>query len=173
MVDYDPSKLPDGFDHQAFLSIDSTNRQAMRKLDEGRAHGLWITSSEQTMGRGRSGRDWVSKPGNLYCSLIHKVDDDIRKSAQLTFVASLAVRDTIAEFVNPDTVKCKWPNDVLAGGRKISGILLESHQGKDGSNYMIIGIGINSIWYTISIGVNQCTGLAKVIATAIQCRLIR
>ncbi len=143
MDDKDLNKLPDGFDHQAFLSIDSTNKEAIRKLGEGDASGLWITSSEQTLGRGRSGRDWVSNPGNLYCSLIHKVDQDIQKSAQLTFVASLAVRDTISEFVDGSMIKCKWPNDVLAGGNKISGILLESYQDKSGSNYMIIGIGIN------------------------------
>ncbi len=139
----DLNKLPDGFDHQAFLSIDSTNKEAIRKLEQGDASGLWITSSEQTLGRGRSGRDWVSKPGNLYCSLIQKVGDDIQKSAQLSFVASLAVRDTICEFVESDLVKCKWPNDILISGKKISGILLESYQDKQGWNYMIIGIGIN------------------------------
>lgn len=139
----DLNKLPDGFDHQAFLSIDSTNKEAIRKLEDGAKTGLWITASEQTLGRGRSGRDWVSKPGNLYCSLIHKVGGDIQKSAQLTFVASLAVRESISEFIADDHIKCKWPNDILVHGKKICGILLESHEVSNGDNYMIIGIGVN------------------------------
>lgn len=137
------NNLPDGFDHQAFLSIDSTNKEAVRRLQQGDASGLWITASEQTLGRGRSGRDWESRQGNLFCSLIQKTDGDIRKSAQLTFVAALAVHNTIAEFIDTDRIKCKWPNDVLVGGRKICGILLESYVSNDGVNYMIIGIGIN------------------------------
>ena len=103
-------KLPDGFDHQAFLSIDSTNREAVRKIQEGAKGGLWITAAEQTGGRGRSGREWVSKPGNLYCSLILEIDDDIRKASQLSFVTALAVRDTITAFLHLDDIKCKWPN---------------------------------------------------------------
>jgi BirA family biotin operon repressor/biotin-[acetyl-CoA-carboxylase] ligase len=137
------NNLPDGFDHQAFLSIDSTNKEAIRRLHQGDASGLWITASEQTLGRGRSGRDWESKPGNLFCSLIQKTDGDIRKSSQLSFVAALAVHNTITEFIDPDRVKCKWPNDILVVGRKISGILLESYVSDNGTNYMIIGIGVN------------------------------
>lgn len=139
----DLSKLPDGFDHQAFLSIDSTNKEAIRKLQREDTSGLWITASEQTLGRGRTGRNWVSKPGNLYCSLIQKTDGDIQQSSQLTFVASLAVRETIAKFIDNEDVKCKWPNDILVRGNKISGILLESYSGNNGAHYMIIGIGIN------------------------------
>lgn len=138
-----PNKVPDGFDHQAFLSIDSTNKEAIRRLQKSDASGLWITASEQTLGRGRLGREWVSKPGNLYCSLIQKTDNDIKKSAQLTFVASLAVRDTIGQFIGDERVKCKWPNDILVDGKKICGILLESYEDANGNHYMIIGIGIN------------------------------
>ena len=144
MNDNHEIELPDGFDHQAFLSIDSTNREAVRKIREGAKSGLWITADEQTGGRGRGGREWISKPGNLYCSLIYETDGDIRKAAQLSFVTALAVHETISAFLHLDDIKCKWPNDVLVRGKKICGILLESHtcdiQKKE---FMIIGIGIN------------------------------
>ncbi len=144
MDDLTKIKLPDGFDHQAFLSIDSTNKEAIRKIEAGAMSGLWITASEQTGGRGRGGREWVSKPGNLYCSLIQETDGDIQKSSQLSFVAALAVRDTIASFINSEDVKCKWPNDVLVSGMKICGILLESYRSdRKSKNYIIIGVGIN------------------------------
>ncbi|MBT5073642.1 MAG: biotin--[acetyl-CoA-carboxylase] ligase [Kordiimonadaceae bacterium] len=144
MSDHPKIKLPDGFNHQAFLSIDSTNKQAKRKIEEGAKSGLWITAGEQTGGRGRGDRHWVSNPGNLYCSLIKNVGKDLKNAAQLSFVTSLAVRDTVAGLLKSDDVKCKWPNDVMVAGRKICGILLETHT-KAGAqdNYIIIGIGIN------------------------------
>lgn len=136
--------MPDGFDHRAFLSIDSTNKEAMRRIETGARSGMWITSDEQTGGRGRGGREWVSTSGNLYSSLIYDCGKDLYTSAQLTFVTSLAVRETIAEFLQIEDIKCKWPNDVLVDGKKISGILLESFSSGAGApNYIIIGIGIN------------------------------
>jgi len=136
--------VPDGFSHQAFVSLDSTNKEAIRQLEAGAASGLWITSGEQTGGRGRGGRVWISEPGNLYSSLIYDCGKDIYTAAQLSFVTSLAVRQTILEFLPDNTVKCKWPNDVLLENKKISGILLESHSMGSGTpNHIIIGIGIN------------------------------
>lgn len=137
-------KVPDGFDHQAFLSIDSTNKEAKRKIEAGAKSGLWISADEQTAGRGRGGREWISKPGNLYCSLIYNVGKDLKTAAQLSFVTSLAVRETVAGLLKGADVKCKWPNDVMVEGKKICGILLETHTGTGAqSNFIIIGIGIN------------------------------
>lgn len=135
--------MPDGFDHQAFLSIDSTNKEALRQIEKGAQSGLWISAGEQTTGRGRGGREWVSKPGNLFCSLIFNTGKSLCYSAQLSFVTSLAVRDTVASLVDMNDVKCKWPNDVLVDGKKISGILLETYSNEKADNLMIIGIGIN------------------------------
>ncbi|MCC3860869.1 biotin--[acetyl-CoA-carboxylase] ligase [Pseudemcibacter aquimaris] len=143
MSDYSNLEMPDGFDHQAFLSIDSTNKEAIRQIDKGVGSGHWITSDEQVGGRGRGGREWVSKAGNLYSTLIYDTNKSLCHSAQLSFVTSLAVRDTVAAFVNSGDVKCKWPNDVLVDGAKISGILLETYSKHGGPNLMIIGIGIN------------------------------
>lgn len=143
MTDQSNLKMPDGFDHQAFLSIDSTNKEALRQIKNGAGSGLWITASEQIGGRGRGGREWVSKPGSLYSSLIYDTGKSLCHSAQLSFVTSLAVRETVAAFVSTDDVKCKWPNDVLVDGAKISGILLETYTKSGEKNLMIIGIGIN------------------------------
>lgn len=144
MNDIKNIQMPDGFYHQAFLSIDSTNKEAMRRIEAGAKSGMWITSDEQTGGRGRGGREWVSTSGNLYSSLIYDCGKDLYTSAQLTFVTSLAVRETIAEFLKTEDLKCKWPNDVLIEGKKTSGILLESFsKDVDAPNYIIIGIGIN------------------------------
>ena len=137
------SKMPDGFDHQAFLSIDSTNKEAARQVEKGANSGLWISATEQTLGRGRTGREWISKPGNLFSTLIYDTKKSLCRSAQLSFVTSLAVRDTVAAFVYTDNVKCKWPNDVLVDGKKISGILLETFSNDKVENLMILGIGIN------------------------------
>lgn len=136
--------MPDGFDLQAFLSIDSTNKEAMRKIESGAKSGHWITAEEQLSGRGRGKREWVSKPGNLYCSLIYQTGKSIRHSAELSFVTSLAVRETVAQFITDADIRCKWPNDVLVDGKKISGILLETHtRPTDNETMMIIGTGIN------------------------------
>lgn len=143
MVDNPFFKMPDGFDHQAFLSIDSTNKEAARQIEKGAHSGLWISAAEQKTGRGRGGREWVSKPGNLFCSLIYDTGKSLCHSAQLSFVTSLAVRDTLVMLVETDDVKCKWPNDVLVDGKKISGILLETFSNERAENLMIIGIGIN------------------------------
>lgn len=140
------NKMPEGFDLQAFLSLDSTNKEAARKIADGASSGLWVTAGEQSGGRGRGGREWVSKPGNLYASLIYETQEDIYGAAQLSFVTALAVRDAVFEFLQLQDIKCKWPNDVLVAGKKISGILLESCAAKEtGKNYVIIGIGINIV----------------------------
>lgn len=139
-------KMPEGFDLQAFLSLDSTNKEAARKIADGASSGLWITAEEQSGGRGRGGREWVSKPGNLYASLIYETHEDIHGAAQLSFVTALAVRDSVSEFIKNQDIKCKWPNDILVSGKKVSGILLESCPGREaGTNYIIIGTGINIV----------------------------
>ncbi len=138
------NELPKGFDLQLFLSIDSTNMEAARKIELGAKGGLWIKAEEQSNGRGRGDRMWISKPGNLYASLIYEIGENIRDAGHLSFITALAVRDTIIECIPNKNIKCKWPNDILVSGKKISGILLESGPNKtEGINYIIIGVGIN------------------------------
>jgi BirA family transcriptional regulator, biotin operon repressor / biotin---[acetyl-CoA-carboxylase] ligase len=137
--------MPDGFYHRAYDVIDSTNSQAIRLASTGEKSGLWVTAKEQLSGRGRHGRDWISKPGNFYGSLLYHSGKDLPTSAQLSFVAALALFDTISELIGSNTkVECKWPNDILVNDKKISGILLESvSHGASSPDYMVIGMGIN------------------------------
>lgn len=137
--------LPEGYGLRLFDTIDSTNDEARRVSDFEEASGLWIMARTQTVGRGRRGREWVSQPGNLFCSLLLRIEEELDIIPQLSFVTALAVRDVVADFLQLDeAVKVKWPNDVLVGGEKISGILLESSAtGTQKPDRLIIGIGIN------------------------------
>ena len=100
---------------------------------------LWITARQQTAGRGRRGNVWISEPGNLYASLLLPGVPPGR-AGDLAFVAGLGVYDAIAELASPvaSRLALKWPNDVLLGGAKLAGILIEAEK-----DWAVIGIGIN------------------------------
>jgi BirA family biotin operon repressor/biotin-[acetyl-CoA-carboxylase] ligase len=120
----------------------STNTRALEEVRRGEQGPLWIVARTQTSGRGRRGRAWASKPGNLYASLLLTEPAPGGQVAQLSFVAALAVHDAIAETapVLGPGLTLKWPNDVLCGGAKISGILLEGE-----GTAVVLGIGINCL----------------------------
>ncbi len=137
--------MPEGYDLRAFDLLDSTNMECRRIADGAGGSNIWVMADRQSAGRGRRGRQWVSGSGNLFASLLYKIDCDLGTASQLSFVAALAVRDVVADILrSADGVHCKWPNDILVGGRKISGILLETAgQGAEMPSHVIIGIGIN------------------------------
>lgn len=137
-------QLPAGYDAVAFERIDSTNEEAKRRA--GVTPGpTWFIAECQSAGRGRRGRVWVSEPGNLYASLLLRPGGSAGAAALLAFAAALAVADAVEEVTGVTRkLGCKWPNDVLYGGRKISGILLESSSDKAGAlDWLVIGVGIN------------------------------
>jgi len=139
------SRLSDKFRLVEMVAVDSTNEEAKRLACSGAADGTLVWAQRQTAGRGRRGRVWTSEPGNLYASFVLRPNCAPFQAAQLTFVAALAVRDMLTIFLNnSDTIACKWPNDVLIGGRKISGILLESSTAGSGIvDWLVLGIGVN------------------------------
>lgn len=120
-------------------SVDSTNDEAVRLVAAGAPHGTVVHADQQTVGRGRLSRRWLSPPGNLYVSIILRLDLAAARSAEIGFIAALAVADAI-ETMLPRQVRAtlKWPNDVLVRDGKISGILVE-HAG----DALILGIGVN------------------------------
>lgn len=128
---------------QVIASVDSTNAEIMRQL-AGQAVAPFVVFAErQTAGRGRRGRAWVSPfAENLYCSLAVRVDGGMRQVEALSLSIGLAVARTLQHFGLSD-VGLKWPNDVLLGGRKISGILLELVGDPADICHVVIGIGIN------------------------------
>jgi BirA family transcriptional regulator, biotin operon repressor / biotin---[acetyl-CoA-carboxylase] ligase len=124
-------------------SVDSTNSHARSLLDSGAEEGSVVVASEQTAGRGRQGRVWISEKGkNLTFSLILKPDLPAELGGLISLYASLSVAEAV-ESLTGLTPECKWPNDVLLGGRKICGILSESNIDGGRVASTIVGIGLN------------------------------
>ena len=135
--------LPTGFRLFAFDRLDSTNEEALRRLAAGTArHGDTIVAESQTAGRGRRGRHWHSPRGNLHLTLIVRPPARARVG-ELAFLAALAAGETVAAAV-PLTaeLRYKWPNDLLLGGRKLAGLLIEAG-GTAEDPGLAIGIGVN------------------------------
>jgi BirA family transcriptional regulator, biotin operon repressor / biotin---[acetyl-CoA-carboxylase] ligase len=108
-----------------FATLDSTNTEAHRQFQSGEQGPLWLLADEQTGGKGRLQRNWVSARGNCYSTLLLPLAVKAEAVSQLGFVVALAVLDCVASKAPAATVQLKWPNDVLVGGAKISGILCE------------------------------------------------
>ena len=126
-----------------FFKVDSTNTVAMRMAERGEPHGALVLAEEQTGGRGRAGRSWVSeKSTGIYCTILLRPPIPPAHAPLLTLVAGLAARDAAAEDL--DTVPdIRWPNDLLVGGKKFGGILTEMHAEPDRIHYAVVGIGMN------------------------------
>lgn len=134
-------KLRSGHPVIHFDRIDSTNAEARRLAEGGERGPLWLLADEQTGGRGRMGRHWVSEPGNLYATFLFAITAGTEVAAQVSFVAALAVHDVVA-VVRPDLrPRIKWPNDVLIDGAKFCGILPEVVASSPTA--IAIGCGIN------------------------------
>jgi BirA family transcriptional regulator, biotin operon repressor / biotin---[acetyl-CoA-carboxylase] ligase len=142
-----PPRLPDGYRLVLRETVGSTNDEAARLARSGAEQGTLVWALEQTAGRGRRAREWVSPRGNLYASLVLRPACPLDRAAQLGFVAALAVGDALAALVpGLREPALKWPNDVLVGGRKIAGVLLESEIGENASLvFLIVGVGINLV----------------------------
>jgi BirA family biotin operon repressor/biotin-[acetyl-CoA-carboxylase] ligase len=144
-----PVALPPGWALVAMEGTDSTNDEAKRRAGQGAAEGTVIWAVEQSRGRGRRGREWISPPGNLYCSVLLRPDCAPSDAPQAAFVAALATAEALDTFLEGErSPSLKWPNDVLVRDRKIAGILLESATSAGAVNavsldWMVAGIGVN------------------------------
>ena len=132
------SLWPQGYSKQVHAELDSTNEEARRLAEAGAVGPLWIMALRQNAGRGRRGRAWISPEGNLAATLLLRPDAPQAVTGQLSFAAALAVADMAAHFAPDAAIAVKWPNDVLADGKKLAGILLEG-----GAGWLAIGIGVN------------------------------
>lgn len=155
-----PGATEAGYRLAAFETIGSTNDEAMTAARAGERGPLWVVSAHQSKGRGRRGRQWQTPPGNLAASLLLVLDLPPHRLATLGFVAGLALSDALAAIAphlatataldgatvsGGGRVELKWPNDVLAGGAKIAGIMLESEVLGGGSSALVVGIGVNIV----------------------------
>ena len=139
------ASVPHGVEAHFFPECKSTNEIAADYARENKASPIWIIAGSQSGGKGRKGRTWVSERGNLYASLLFRPAIKPADMNALPFLIALAVRDTLVNLEAPPAdVQCKWPNDILLNGQKISGILIESStRSSDALDYVIVGIGIN------------------------------
>jgi BirA family biotin operon repressor/biotin-[acetyl-CoA-carboxylase] ligase len=133
-----------------YLSVDSTNNEAVQMARQGSPAGTLIYAEEQTAGKGRAGRDWYSPAkSGLYFSLILRPKQPQRYWPLVTHVAAIALADTLKAL--PDRgliphsldVDLKWPNDVLLDGKKCAGILLETAETENLNRALILGVGVN------------------------------
>jgi BirA family transcriptional regulator, biotin operon repressor / biotin---[acetyl-CoA-carboxylase] ligase len=140
--------LPDGYRREHYGSLASTNAHALAAARAGAAGGLWVTTDEQTEGRGRRGRAWTNGAGNLAASLI-LVDPAPRALAPtVSFVAAVALHQAVVDLAGPaaaERLALKWPNDLLLDRAKVAGILIEGEGLASGAFAVVIGIGVNCV----------------------------
>jgi BirA family biotin operon repressor/biotin-[acetyl-CoA-carboxylase] ligase len=123
--------------------VDSTNRLARDLAILGAVEGTLVVAESQTGGRGRKGRNWFSPPGEgIYVSLVLRPRFKPAEAPKMTLLTGVALAETLIHTV-PSRITIKWPNDVLLGGRKIAGILIEVSTDIDAIDYMIVGVGVN------------------------------
>jgi BirA family transcriptional regulator, biotin operon repressor / biotin---[acetyl-CoA-carboxylase] ligase len=144
-----------GYRLAAYDSIGSTNAEALLRARSGERSPTWFVTSDQTAGRGRRHRAWIAPRGNLACSVLETLDTSPAIAATLGFAAGLALEAALQKASHEGLARgggsedlkfsLKWPNDVLAGHKKLAGILLEAEAMPDGRLAVVVGIGTNVI----------------------------
>ena len=133
-------------DFEIFDSLASTQELSLARLRAGRAGPGWILAKEQTKGIGRHGQAWIGTKGNFMASRWEVMEIDVRRVPQLSFVTALAVYEMLRPII-PDTdqsMRIKWPNDILHRGRKLCGILVQTEATEKPDHLgVVIGIGMN------------------------------
>ncbi|WEK06176.1 MAG: biotin--[acetyl-CoA-carboxylase] ligase [Candidatus Devosia phytovorans] len=155
-----PKARAAGYRLRGYETIGSTNSEALAAAAAGDPGGIWFAALQQTAGRGRRGRQWINPAGNLAATLLIVPDADATSAATLGFVAGVSLNRALSAILPGGMVKIgidgadtagggrialKWPNDVLADGAKLAGILLEASKLPDGRQAVAIGIGVNVI----------------------------
>jgi BirA family biotin operon repressor/biotin-[acetyl-CoA-carboxylase] ligase len=119
----------------------STNADLLARIEAGEqlAEGAWLIADRQRTGRGRQGRTWIDAAGNFMGSTVVWFEERDPPAPSLSLVAGLAVHEAVlARMAAPHHLQLKWPNDLLLGGAKVAGILMERS-----GNSAVVGIGVN------------------------------
>ena len=156
-----PTARAAGYRLRGYDSIGSTNSEAIEAAAAGDPGGIWFAARQQTSGRGRRGRQWESPHGNLAATLLIVPEAAPTLAATLGFVAGVSLNRALSSILPNGLVKIgidgadalgghsrialKWPNDVLADGAKLAGILLEASKLPDGRHAVAIGFGVNVV----------------------------
>ena len=131
---------------QVLSDTSSTNAMALDAAEAGAPDGTVIVADQQSAGRGRLGRTWLSPGGlNLYCSIIIRNLPMDERLGWLPLISATATAQAITQ-VTTVSPSLKWPNDVMVGTRKVGGILCETHGLGGGSACAVVGIGLNVNW---------------------------
>lgn len=128
---------------QIISQTGSTSTDILARISDGQApdEGFWLIADRQSAGKGRQGRPWVDAPGNFMGSTIVHLRESDPPAATLSFVAALAVYETVVPMLaDPQKLQLKWPNDVLLGGAKFCGLMLQ----RDG-DHVVLGFGVNLV----------------------------
>jgi BirA family biotin operon repressor/biotin-[acetyl-CoA-carboxylase] ligase len=148
-----PRATSAGYRLNAYDQIGSTNVEAMARARDGDRGSIWFVTSEQTAGRGRRQRAWIAPRGNLASSVLEVLRITPATAATLGFAAGLAMEAALRKVsveaalrAGPQPLKydLKWPNDVLAGGKKLVGISLDA-EAVDDHLAVVVGIGTNVV----------------------------
>ena len=142
--------------------IESTNNEVKRLFKEGKIEsGTLLTTSFQTTGKGQMGSIWESAPKlNFLGTYLIQPKIDLQEVFVLNMISSLAVKETVADFLNQD-VEIKWPNDIVVEGKKISGVLVETKIKEGNLKSAFLGIGLNINQLKFSIFEREATSLKK------------
>ena len=130
-----------GCEVHLFETLESTMDEAKRLAERGAPEGTVVIAEEQTAGRGRFDRSWMSAPGeDLLFSVVFR--PGVVQAPYINMAAALSVCSTVGHATGLDTA-IKWPNDVKLAGRKVSGILVESMVSRSNIEYTVLGVGLN------------------------------
>lgn len=123
-------------------TLDSTSLEAKRRAALGEGGPLWILALKQTSGYGRRGSEWMQEEGDIAATFLLRAEAPPERLPELSFVAALAVADAVRRFAPRAPLAFKWPNDLLASGAKIAGLLLEL---VGAQTLVALGCGVNVV----------------------------
>ncbi len=162
---------------EIFDELGSTSDTCTARAREGEPEGLAILALKQTAGRGSRGRSWQAPPGNLNLSILLRPNSPSALAGMFSLLAGIAVAEALEAFFAPPTM-LKWPNDILIGGAKLAGILIDAAPNGAKLDWLCIGIGMNLAYspqipgrLTTSLAAHGCTLAPEDAANAILARL--
>jgi len=127
-----------------FDELDSTSAEARRRYEAGSRGPVWLIARRQTAGYGRRGRAWTQALGDLAATFLTRAPSRVEDAGRWSFVAGLAVHDALCVAAPGANLALKWPNDVLLGGGKVAGLLLELW-GRGADAAVAFGVGVNVV----------------------------
>ncbi len=128
------------WDIEVLEDLPSTQDVCRARARDGGQQGLVIQALNQSAGKGRHGREWVSSEGNLTFSFILRPDCDVKLIGQISVMVGVALAKTVG-----NGAWLKWPNDVLIDEGKCAGILIDSDLSGQNVNWLVVGVGVNTL----------------------------